>query len=53
MEKYAIWKNHEVIGYIELTDEQKEHLNGIPGIDVYFGFDKVTKPERYQQSGAV
>lgn len=47
MRKYAIWKNHEVIGYIELTEEQKETLNGTHGIDVYFGFDKMTEPERY------
>lgn len=47
MEKYAIWKNHEVIGYIELTEEQKEKLNETHGIDVYFGFDKATKPEKY------
>ena len=53
MERYAIWKNHEVIGYIELTKQQKEQLNGTHGIDVYFGFDQVTKPEKYQQSEAV
>lgn len=47
MEKYAIWKNHKVIGYIELTEKQKEQLNGIHGINVYFGFDRVTNPERY------
>lgn len=47
MKKYAIWKNHKVIGYIELTEEQRQLLNGIPGIGVYFGFDKVTQPEKY------
>lgn len=47
MKRYAIWKNHKVIGYIELTEEQRQLLNGIPGIGVYFGFDKVTQPEKY------
>lgn len=36
LEKYAVWKNHKIIGYAELTEEQKETLNGIKGIDVYF-----------------
>lgn len=47
MKKYAIWKNHKVIGYIKLTEEQRQLLNGILGIGVYFGFDKVTQPEKY------
>lgn len=47
MKKYAIWKNHKVIGYIELTEEQRQLLNGTPEIGVYFGFDKVTQPEKY------
>lgn len=50
MEKYAIWKNHKVIGYIELTEEQKEQLNGTRGIDVYFGFDDKLKPEMYEKT---
>ncbi|MFG6378278.1 MAG: hypothetical protein K1W19_08195 [Lachnospiraceae bacterium] len=36
LEKYAIWKDHKIIGYVELTEEQKESLNGTKGIDVYF-----------------
>lgn len=50
MEKYAIWKNHRVIGYIELTEEQKEQLNGTRGINVYFGFDYELKPEMYEKA---
>lgn len=50
MKKYAIWKNHKVIGYIELTEEQKEQLNGTHGIDVYFGFDDKLKPEIYEKT---
>ena len=47
MKKFAIWKNHVVIGYIELTEEQAHELNGIKGIDVYFGFDKEISSEKY------
>lgn len=50
MEKYAIWKNHKVIGHIELTEEQKEQLNGTRGIDVYFGFDDKLKLEMYEKT---
>lgn len=49
MKKYAIWKDHKVVGYIELTEEQKETLNKIPGIGVYFGFDRVTQSDRYEE----
>ena len=37
LEKYAIWKDYKIIGYVELTEEQKEALNATKGIDVYFG----------------
>lgn len=47
MKTYAIWKDKKVIGYIELTEQQKELLNGIQGIGVYFGFDAKTNPEKY------
>lgn len=47
MEKFAIWKDKQVIGHIELTEEQKEILNGTDGIGVYFGFDRTVKPEKY------
>lgn len=47
MKKFAIWKDHKVVGYIELTEEQKDTLNKIPNINVYFGFDEITAPEKY------
>lgn len=47
MKKYAIWKDKEVIDYIQLTEEQVKQLNSIKGIGVYFGFDKTTNPEKY------
>ena len=47
MKTYAIWKDKKVIGYIELTEQQKELLNGVQGIGVYFGFDNKTNPEKY------
>jgi len=47
MKTYAIWKAHEVVGYISLTEEQVVALNSIPGIGVYFGFDATTNPEKY------
>lgn len=37
--KYAIWQSHEVTGYIDLTPEQADQLNGIHGIGAYFGAD--------------
>lgn len=46
MKTYAIWKNHVVIGYIELTEQQAGTLNRIQN-DMYFGFDKMTNPENY------
>lgn len=47
MQKYAIWKNRVVIGYIYLTEEQKNILNSISGIELYFGFDRITNPGKY------
>lgn len=47
MRTYAIWKDHKVIGYIQLTEEQKEVLNNTTGIGLYFGVDNVTAPESY------
>jgi len=47
MKKYAIWKNHEVVGYINLTEDQKNQLNSIEDSGLYFGFDKNLKPENY------
>lgn len=51
MEKFAIWKDKEVIGYIDLTEEQRAVLNNTKGINVYFGFDKITRPDMYVQEG--
>lgn len=48
--KCAIWKDHKVVGYIDLTEEQKRILNKVPGIGVYFGFDRTTRPEKYVES---
>ena len=48
MKTYAIWKNHAVIGYIDLTEQQADTLNRTQN-DMYFGFDKVTNPEKYKE----
>lgn len=50
MKKCAIWKNHKVVVYIDLTEEQKRILNEVPGIGVYFGFDRTTRLEKYAKS---
>jgi len=42
---YAVWKNHEVVGYVKLSEEDAYFLNGIKDIGVYFGFDKTISPE--------
>ncbi len=41
--KYAIWQSHEVKGYIDLTPEQADQLNGIHDIGAYFGEDDYTR----------
>lgn len=41
--KFAIWQSHEVTGYIDLTPEQADQLNGIHGIGAYFGADDNTR----------
>lgn len=48
MKTYAIWKDRKVIGYINLTEEQVNILNKNTEIGLYFGFDRVTNPERYE-----
>ncbi|EQB4341420.1 hypothetical protein ACYJ2U_001804 [Clostridium botulinum] len=48
MKTYAIWKNKEVVGYIELTELQVKTLNSISNSSLYFGFDKVINPEKYK-----
>lgn len=47
----AVWKDHNVIGYVNLTHEQADTFNRIHGLGVYFGFDKTTNPERYAEGG--
>ena len=37
----------KVIGYIDLTEEQRGRLNSIHGIGIYIGFDFKTNPEKY------
>lgn len=49
IQKMAIWQNHKVIGYIDITETQRQILNGIHGIGVYIGYDPVTKPEMYEK----
>lgn len=47
MKTYAIWKDQKVIGYIELTEKQANILNSNTLTGLYFGFDRVTNPEKY------
>lgn len=47
LEKYAIWRNHKVIGYCEITKKSAEKANGANNAVFYFGFDKTTKPYMY------
>ena len=35
MKKYAIWKDHKVIGYVDMPEESAKQLNGIKGIGIY------------------
>jgi hypothetical protein len=48
MKTFAIWKDKMVIGYINLTEKQANILNDNKDIGLYFGFDKVTNPEKYK-----
>lgn len=36
-ERRAVWKNHEIIGYVSVSFEDREFLNGIKG-GFYLGF---------------
>ena len=47
MNKYAIWKDHKVIDYIELTNQQRQTINSIPDLGIYIGYDAATNPELY------
>ena len=46
----AVWKDHNVIGYVNLTYEQAHTFNRMKGLGVYFGFDRVTAPEKYKEA---
>jgi hypothetical protein len=45
--KYAIWRNHNVIGYCDITEKTAKHANGASNAKFFFGFDRVTNPEKY------
>lgn len=47
LKKYAIWRNHEVIGYCEIDKATADKANRANNAYFYFGFDKVTNPEKY------
>lgn len=48
VEKFAIWRNHKVIGYCEITKKAAEKANAANNAVFYFGFDEVTRPEKYR-----
>ena len=33
-----VWKDHKIIGYVTISCEDRDILNAIHGIGVYFGF---------------
>ena len=47
MKKYAIWQNHAVVGYCELDEKTARKANVASNAYFYFGFNKVTNPEKY------
>ena len=47
LKKYAIWRNHEVIGYCEIDKAAADKANKANNAYFYLGFDKVTNPEKY------
>lgn len=48
VKKYAIWHNHKVIGYCEITKSAAEKANGASNAEFYFGFDRTIAPEKYE-----
>lgn len=48
VKKFAIWRNHKVIGYCELTENARQKNNGASNAVFYIGFDPITKPEKYK-----
>ena len=47
LKKYAIWRNHKVIGYCEIDKATADKANKANNAYFYLGFDKVTNPEKY------
>lgn len=47
-QKFAICRNHKVIGYCEITEKARQKNNGASNAEFYIGFDPVTKPENYK-----
>ena len=45
--KFAIWRDHKVIGYCNITSKAAKKANCASNAEFYFGFDKVTNPEKY------
>ena len=48
VKKFAIWRNHKVIGYCEITEKARQKNNGASNAEFYIGYDPVTKPENYK-----
>lgn len=48
LKTFAIWENHQVIGYCDITQEVADKANEASNAKFYFGFDKVTNPEKYK-----
>lgn len=48
VKKFAIWRNHKVIGYCEITEKARQKNNGANNAEFYIGYDPVTKPENYK-----
>lgn len=47
IKKFAIWRNHKVVGYCNITQEAADKANKANNAFYYFGFDGVTNPEKY------
>ena len=45
VQKFAIWRNHKVIGYCEITKKAAEKANAANNAAFYFGFDESTRKE--------
>lgn len=44
---FAIWQDNTIKGYVALTEEQREAINGLPNAGLYLGHDKFTNPLMY------